>query len=458
VPELDVNNVQKSAKEFIDEKLAEIAAGVEAPWSCQVDYRVIDSLSWHSLNIAVNLMSVVPENDPPRRTLPPVLQTDENVPLEFEIGGYDVENDTFSCTIVGAPTARGDMALNDPVAGQGVITPGSTQFQPLTGFSNTTKWKMVFTPEQDDYSFTYNTFTYRLDDSQAFADFTTLIQVRPINDAPVITPYASIDDGADPKGVEVDADEENREAKRFYRKTKEVRPTVGDRFSLKDRGGSITVDDIDNGGAFLEMELKVERGKIDVSSRVNQYVSSNQVSLLSAANDHQRIKVLCEIPRCNKILEALVYVTPTYDEEEEEAASEEGEDKTETNSSGSDSDAPPADALTIVVRDNSHNGGCYIDGEFQYPCNLAFELEIPIQAVLPGDVLPVGAIGAGSGAAVVGAAFAGAATWRNFRKGQPPEDEVQPWLEEGMDIGVTNPLYEESGNKGFNPLYEGDNE
>jgi hypothetical protein len=110
--------------------------------------------------------------------------------------------------------------------------------------------------------------------------------------------------------------------------------------------------------------------------------------------------------------------------------------------------------MKIVLNDNGFSGQCDVNHQNDDPCLLTDSIDITLQWV---GTPPSNMVGIASGAAAAGvagaAAIAAVALFRRLNK--KAEESYQPWDQnDADDATAVNPLYQESGSKGENPLFE----
>jgi len=116
-------------------------------------------------------------------------------------------------------------------------------------------------------------------------------------------------------------------------------------------------------------------------------------------------------------------------------------------------------SLIITANDNGFTGQCAADTMIIYTgantCPLTANLTITMSwtsAVVQTNSVAIGA-SAGAAGFAGAAAIAAGLLFRKFNK--KAEESYAPWDESGADMGaVSNPLYEQSGAQGVNPLFE----
>jgi hypothetical protein len=115
--------------------------------------------------------------------------------------------------------------------------------------------------------------------------------------------------------------------------------------------------------------------------------------------------------------------------------------------------------VVLVVDDQGYNGQCPDATDFSAePCPLQDTMTINIEWLVLKELNGITVAASASAAAFAGvAAVAAAVLFRKFN--QKAEDSYEPWNIQEEDEGViSNPLYEQSGSQGVNPLFEGGND
>jgi hypothetical protein len=110
--------------------------------------------------------------------------------------------------------------------------------------------------------------------------------------------------------------------------------------------------------------------------------------------------------------------------------------------------------IKITANDNGYVGQCDVNYVTNAVCELTDELSITLQYTPAGDNSVVTVASSAAAAGVAGAAaIAAVALFRRLNK--KAEESYQPWdSNEDDDATAVNPLYQESGSKGQNALYE----
>jgi hypothetical protein len=106
--------------------------------------------------------------------------------------------------------------------------------------------------------------------------------------------------------------------------------------------------------------------------------------------------------------------------------------------------------VSITINDNGYTGACSVDNA--NPCS---KVATALLIVSGDSAAPVVAYGlaAGAGGAALAAAAAAAIAWRALRT--PPTESYNPWaLDDANEGAVSNPLFEERGASGTNPMFE----
>jgi len=113
--------------------------------------------------------------------------------------------------------------------------------------------------------------------------------------------------------------------------------------------------------------------------------------------------------------------------------------------------------LKVHVNDNGFVGQCDVPYVTNAPCPLSADVTVTVQFSSVPDNSLVTVASSSAAAGVAGAAaIAAVALFRKFNK--KAEDNYQPWDDEtNSDETTVNPLYQESGSKGENPLFEAAN-
>ena len=154
-----------------------------------ITYRVHDGTQ-NSSNTAVVTVNLHPVNDPPTMTLPTTLVTDEDETLNFVMGGFDIENDTFLCrfTVLADPDF-GFVLYHGGVGGPFDMSALGGRDQMLNVPSDIAlQWPMSLIPRPNEcQDEEYNSFSYWLEE-EIFGlhgpESHVVLQVRCINDAP----------------------------------------------------------------------------------------------------------------------------------------------------------------------------------------------------------------------------------------------------------------------------------
>jgi len=110
--------------------------------------------------------------------------------------------------------------------------------------------------------------------------------------------------------------------------------------------------------------------------------------------------------------------------------------------------------VKIMANDNGYSGQCDVPYVTNAICILSDELDVSISYIAAADnsVVTVASSAAAAGCAGA-AAIAAVALFRKLNK--KAEESYQPWdSNEDDDATAVNPLYQESGSKGQNALYE----
>lgn len=107
--------------------------------------------------------------------------------------------------------------------------------------------------------------------------------------------------------------------------------------------------------------------------------------------------------------------------------------------------------VTVVVSDNGFSGACSVTDS--QPCSLYAYGSTVITINSAGSITGA-AVGGAAGAAALGAAAAAAIAWKKLRS--PPTDSYNPWeMDDSNEGTVLNPLFEDTGKSGDNPMFEG---
>lgn len=106
--------------------------------------------------------------------------------------------------------------------------------------------------------------------------------------------------------------------------------------------------------------------------------------------------------------------------------------------------------VSITISDNGLTGACSIDNA--NPCAKTASTLLIVNADSAAPVVAYG-LAAGAGGAALAAAAAAAIAWRTLRT--PPTETYNPWaMDDANEGAVSNPLFEERGNSGTNPMFE----
>jgi hypothetical protein len=154
----------------------------------------IDSLGVNSKDIYTVSVVVTPVNDPPVYTGDAVITIDEDTRAEIGLRDYleDVDTDVSTIkVIIGKNVQRGNLY-------ECVMTETGCNLKPITtvpyliDVEGNPSGRVVFVPLPDENGENYAQFQLIADDGDNKPIFTITINVRPVNDPPVIIPFFSL--------------------------------------------------------------------------------------------------------------------------------------------------------------------------------------------------------------------------------------------------------------------------
>jgi len=374
---------------------------------CKISYRVRDQDGAVSINEGSVSISIAHVNKQPRVTENDVMFTAyELTPFQFQIKVVDPEGDDFTMTLVSCEYNRGTyMFCNDEACSQTTtVDCSSTAAQVIPVTSNVEFPMGQFTSAKlGDISegIEYNTLTFTFADGKSafpVRAVKVIFNVIKLNTPPVIT---------------LDGEIANQHLRNV---------DAGAAFTAK-----FGADDADAEQGILNVIVSLDNtnavgAKIDFSTFPSYAVQTGENSIAFES----------DLFSIQDAIKSINVIAPT---------------QTEVGSTNA--------VLTLAINDNGNTGQCPTDTFLRTSsCPLETKTSVVITWTKASDSTAA-MIGGSSAAAAFGAIGAIAAAVL-FRRAQSKATEgYQPWDQNDMDESiVSNPLYQQSGNSGENPLFE----
>jgi hypothetical protein len=273
-------------------------------------------------------------------------------------------------------------------------------------------------------------FTLTDSEGGVTADSVT-VDFQPLNDRPVIAGSGVPDTAV---WVETDTSTAAQDSRLFSQAFTSETLIYGNvlRFQNFAPDTSLSVSDVDVGLNQMVLTVKIVGQDSGVSTGNLSYpgVSLDPGSYTVISNTAGDISIAATLTVINSIIAELQYDT--------------------TGVQG----APGNVYIQMSVDDQGATGMC-MGGKYD-TCALTTQVNytVPMNNAASAGV-SAGTVSVFAGSSLAAAGAIGFVAYKSLRKSAATQDDVEPWLEDGLDLSVSNPLYQESGNAGSNPLFDG---